>query len=301
MELGKFMMRFWVGVLLAVVVLPLWVEAYQPSLDELISKALGKGSDISRMILESRTEVFDPLQAETNAEKTVRIPGVGANEPIVVKKDERTFRQVTYWLRNKMLAVETFSPKGELLHFYFKEGLDPLAINLHKTRKFSQADVLLAYLPFIESHRQGWREGLERWGLQPVAVDLVRATKGRILYRLRESPGKSLWLDRAGFYPVKLHTLIQGGALPQAITIEFFEFMRIEKHQKPTFSFPRTTNYLLNGLLFKQTTVTRILTNPSWRSFPLKRLRDKRQELAAAAVSVVQGAAGLHMGVGGLQ
>ena len=267
--------------------IPASVLAYEPSLDEIISRSLGDRSYISRIIIESQSAVFDPLRVagdagESDGAEAVRMPGVGADEPVPTREEDRAFRQTTYWARDKFLAVETFSEDGELLHFYLREALEPISVNISEERRFSELDVLIPYLPFIEGIREGWEEGLDRWGLQPATVDLVRATKGSIFYRLTEVPGKSVWLDRKRYYPVKIRTLVEGGVQPLAMTIEFSEFLLFEGTEKQTFGFPRTINHLLGGMLFKQTTVTSMLVNPSWRRFPLTRLRKKGRKLAVS-------------------
>lgn len=259
-------------------------QAYEPPLEEIVARVLKDRSFYSKVIIETHSEVFDPMsQAGSGAAAAgavVRIPGVGADETVPIRQEDRAFRQSTYWVRDMFLAVETFSLDDEPLHFYLREALRPISVNLTESRKFSDWDVLVPYLPFIEDNREDWLEGLGRWGLLPATVDLVRAPKGRILYRLMESPGKSVWIDRMHHLPVKINTRIEGGTQPLDITIEFGEFLLFQGEQDQQFEFPRTINYLLDGRLFKQTTVTGILVNPSWRRFPLTRLRKRGRELS---------------------
>lgn len=263
---------------------PTPAQAYEPPLEEIVSRVLEDRSFFSKAIIETHSQVFDPMSeagsGAAEAGAVVRIPGVGADETVPVHQEDRAFRQITYWVRNMFLAVETFSLDGEPLHFYLREALQPVSVNLTESRKFSDWDVLVPYLPFIEDNRENWLEGLGRWGLLPATVDLVRAAKGRIVYRLMESPGKSVWIDRKHHLPVKINTRIAGGTQPLDITIEFGEFLLFEGGENQQFEFPRTINYLLDGRLFKQTTVTGILVNPSWRRFPLTRLRERGRELA---------------------
>lgn len=259
---------------------PISAWAYEPSLEEIIARSAKDRSSFGRAIIETQSAVFDPIGAGADTGDNVRTPGVGPNEDIPEPQEAKSFRQTIYWVRNKILAVETFSSEGELLHFYLAEVLEPISVNLTNDRLFSDIDVLNPYLPFIEDNRESWKEGLDRWGLLPSAVSLVRASKGRVFYRLAESPGKSLWLERKRYLPVRINTLVEGGIRPLAITIEFSDFILIEGVGEQLFVFPRTVNHLLDGVLFKQTTVTGILVNPSWRAFPLTRLRKKAGELA---------------------
>ena len=134
----------------------------------------------------------------------VRVPGVGGDEasPRIVR--ERGFLQTIYWMRDRFLAVETFSEDGQPIHIYLDDGLQPISVGLAGDRKFSDWDILPPYLPFVEENREDWLEGLNRWGLLPHRVDLVRAAKGRIYFRMFESPGKSVWIDRERYLPVRL-------------------------------------------------------------------------------------------------
>ena len=260
------------------------LRAYEPPMDEMVKRILSKSTSTSRAIIRTRSRVFDPSQgngasSDQAGDAALRIPGVGPDETLPVEQPEREFHQTTYWIRNSFLAVETFAADGELLHFYINEAMQPLSVNFSEERKFSELDILLPYLPFMEESRADWQEGLDRWGLQPASVDFVRAAKGKVYYRLLESPGKFLWVDRIRHLPVRLHTLLEGGRRPLALTIEFGEFLLIQESEGQTFAFPRTINYLLNGRLFKQTVVQKFDADPPWRRFPLTRLRKKGREL----------------------
>ena len=275
------------GPLLLVAAAPA-ARAYEPPLEEMVKRILSKSTLTTRAIIRTRSVVFDPTgraeSASDSAGQTIalRVPGVGPDEEPLVPREERTFWQMTYWVRNSFLAVETFSTDGKLLHFYINEAVQPFSFNLHEERFFSQLDVLLPYLPFVGETKTDWQEGLDRWGLQPASVDFVRASKGRVYYRLFEAPGKSMWVDRIRHLPVRINTLIEGGVRPLALTIEFGDFLLFREGEGEPFAFPRTINYLLDGRLFKQTIVQQFDANPSWHRFPLTRLRNKRQELLAA-------------------
>lgn len=259
--------------------------AYEPPLEEIIARSLRDRSYFGRAIIETESAVYDPFantQSPGNNGK-VRTLGVGADEVVSELQEDKGFRQTIYWVRNRLLAVETFAMNGELLHFYLKEGLEPVSVNFSESRPFADIDLLNPYLPFIEDNREDWETGLDRWGLQPQTVSLVRASKGVVYFQLLESPGKSLWLDRIRFLPARINTLIEGDPSPLAITIEFTEFILVPGEEEQMFAFPRTINHLLDGALFKQTTVRSLLVNPSWRSFPLTRLRKKALAVSESA------------------
>ena len=259
--------------------------AYEPKLEEIIARSLRDRSYFSRAVIKTESIVYDPFSTAGNSSDkiSVRTLGVGADEVVPAIQEERAFKQTIFWVRNRMLAVETFSISGELLHFYHKEAMAPLSVNLSESRPFAEIDVLNPYLPFIEDNREDWETGLDRWGLQPQTVSLVRSTKGEVYYQLSESPGKSLWLDRIRFLPARINTIVEGDPSPLAITIEFTEFLMVPGEEEQLFAFPRTINHLIDGALFKQTTVSSLIVNPSWRSFPLTRLRKQAQKLADLA------------------
>lgn len=263
------------------------VSAYEPPIREIVTRFLENKSATTRAIIHSRSMVFDPFAApapagEAGAEADqVVATGVGEDERLPVLQPERGFRQVTYWVRDIFLAVETFSLEGELLHFYLSETFRPISVNLHPERNFTDSDVLHPYLPFTGESAQGWWEGLDRWGLRPTAVEIVRVPKGGIFYRLVESEGKALWVERENHLPLRIETLIEGGEAPTPLTIEFSDFLLFGETTEDVFFFPGTINYLIDGKLFKQTRVRRMESNPSWRNFPLTRLRNKGRELLA--------------------
>jgi hypothetical protein len=264
-------------------------RAYEPTVGEIIARFLQNKSATTRVIVESKSVVFDPF-AERLATAdaagqvdAVLIPGVGEDEELLTELPEREFVQVTYWMRDLFLAVETFSSGGELLHFYMKEGFEPVSFSLVPERPFSEWDVVSPYVPFLEGEEVAWRAGLHRWGVQPETVQLLRTAKGEVHFRLVESPGKAVWVDRARYVPLKIDTLLEGGKKPLAMSIEFQEFLLFGDEEEGLLIFPRTTNFLLDGRLFKQTTVRRFENEPSWNRFPLTRLRRKAAELREAA------------------
>lgn len=269
--------------------------AYEPTVDEIVTRFLEKTPPTTRAIFETRSVVFDPFAtgepAADAAEGATLTSGVGEDEEVQNEQPERAFIQTTYWIRNSFLAVETFSTDGELLHFYLGEKFKPISLNQSADRPFADWDVLSPYLPFLEAGAEGWREGLDRWGVQPERVEFIRTPKGLVYFKLVEGPGKSVWVDRFLHRPLKIETVIEGGPEPLRLTIEFGEFMLFGDEEAGPVMFPRTINYLLDGRLFKQTTVRRFENEPPWARFPLTRLRRKGRELleASAAKDSIRG------------
>ena len=265
---------------LVVFVGPNPVSAYEPQLDELIERALPTQSLVDRLIFEVTTTVFDP---NAIPEKKGGIPVAneqGATSPDaisgVVVQPERSYFQKIYWVREKITAVETFSSSGEPLHFYFSEQFKPVSVNLGQERIFGDWDIVPAFLPFLSAKRAVWQEGLVNWGVNPEKVELLRSPKGQIFYIMQGKPRQYAKIQRDGFRVVRIASEIQGGDTRRQLHIEFSEFMmhgRWNSEVEGVF-FPRTTSYLLDGKLFRQSVVTKFEANPSWRVFPLSRLRE---------------------------
>ncbi len=137
------------------------VSAYQPTVDEIVTRFLENTAATTRAIIETRSVVFDPFATGDSARAAAGagngatlIPGVGSDEVLSVEQPEREFLQKTYWIRHSFLAVETFSTGGELLHFYLAEKFREISFSSSLERPFSDWDVLSPYLPFLEAGRQ---------------------------------------------------------------------------------------------------------------------------------------------------
>ncbi len=256
------------------------VSAYQPTVDEIVTRFLENTAATTRAIIETRSVVFDPFASNGTTlagagNGATLIPGVGSDEVLPVEQPEREFLQRTYWIRHSFLAVETLSTGGELLHFYLNEKFREISFSSSPERPFSDWDVLSPYLPFLEAGRPDWLEGLDRWGVQPERVEFVRTPKGQVHFNLVEGPGKRVWVERERHRPLKIETLIEGGERSSRLSVAFSEFFLFGNEQNGWVMYPRTTNFLLDGRLFKQTTVRRFENEPPWKKFPLTRLRRK--------------------------
>lgn len=277
-----------VGMLLLLLLFAPRVWGYEANIEEIVAGSTNLDSKISRAILEVHSSVFEhsageaPPEPEPGEEPLPEKADENEMEPGPIEQPDREFRQTIYWIRGKFLAVETFSMSGELLHFHLDESYIPLSFNISGERFFSDWDVLPSFLAFVEDSRLSWLEGAARWGVQPTGVTLVRSYKGRVLYDLYDSAGNSIWVDRSKMRPVRIVTNITGGGEKLVLTLEFSEFMIFGRAPEGVrgFDYPRTVNFMLDGELFKQNTLRSIRVNPSWRDFPLTRLRRKAAELA---------------------
>ncbi|MDH4247671.1 MAG: hypothetical protein OEW39_07635 [Deltaproteobacteria bacterium] len=261
----------WFGVV--GMVYPALVHAYVPDLKELEALIQSKGNRLERAYIETRTWVYNPTPVPGEQEGTAERPPL--------RLPEQGFLQKIYWIRQSFLGIETYSESGELLHFYWQEGVDPVAVNLKPERTFALSDILPAYLPYVEANPDQWRRGMGDWGLSPYRVELVRGSKDTLYYRLAEGPHTGVWLERATLHPVRLDTEVAGGGDPLRLTLEFFDFVELLEASSNTSTvyFPFITNYLLNGRLFRQTQVVEFQVNPKERDFPVTAMRKRAQEL----------------------
>lgn len=263
---GVFLCAAW-GLLLAAPT----ARAYVPELESIFAQIAARRPGISRAILETRSVVFDPFALYTPGPSGLPHPDAPQPESL-----GRAYRQKIYWIRDRLLGIETYSESGQPLHFFLKEGYRPVQGGYDPGRVFREADILPPYLPFLAGSAAAWRRALSFWGLIPQKVDLVRGSKGRLLYRLVEEGGGGVWVDRERLLAIRLETNIAGGKEPRNLRIEFTEFI-VMKGNNPDRSdvfYPRTINYLMDGLLIKQTRLLSFQANPSRKSFPFKRLRN---------------------------
>jgi len=268
--------RITAWIALSLILAPGVVGAYVPNTQDLEDLIQALGFRLERAYIETRTEVYSPLPAPGELEGTAERP------PQL--QPERGFIQKIYWVRQALLGIETYSATGELLHFYLSEGGNVIQASLNPQRSFALADILPPYLPFVESNPAQWRRGLTEWGISPNRVELVRGAKDILYFRLAEGPQSGLWLDRDSILPVRLDAVVQGGGDPLRLTLLFGDFAEVieASANSATLHYPFTTNYLLNGRLFRQTRVVEFRDNPKERDLPLSALRKRAQEISAA-------------------
>ena len=274
--------------------------AYYPSMKDLFLRITTRTPAIDRAIILTRTVVFDPFglfqaggteeagaMAENgaadsgapgeNLEKTDRAEWLADEQ----EKPGREFHQRIYWIRGFLLAIETLSKSGELLHFRLRDEGRTFQAAVSKERQFSDADILPPYLPFLSSLEHKWRGGMEYWGVSPTEVNLALGEKGAILLKLEDGPDRAMYLHQKWLRPEKLVTVITGNDNPQVLTIEFGKFLVVQNKSPDgqESHYPARVDFLLDGRLFKQTHVLKFRANPSMRRFPLTRLRALAKQL----------------------
>jgi len=259
------------GILLAAGAAP--VSAYVPAPDELFLQIGLQVPLVTRGIFETRTLVFDPTPRAADR----LADAAGAIEPEPQELPERGFRQRIYWMRDSLLAIETFSLTGEPLHVYLDEGVEPVSRDLG-ARHFEPMDVIHPYIPFMGGRPADWRAALAAWSINPWRVGMRPGYKLRNLYRLGED-GAAAYLDPARLALVSLEARALNGAHPIALTLNFGEglvFGESVKREEQLY-FPRVVDFLVNGRLFKQVRVTSFRPDPPPNAFPLARLRGLAQ------------------------
>jgi len=249
---------------------------YVPSLEEVYRQIAASQPGVTRIVLESESEVFDPLGRFTPAPAEP----LGADAP-PPQASGRAFRRKVYWIRDRLLAVETFSLSGKRLHIYLREGPRPVQENFDPARLFDSSEVLPVYLPFLSGDPTWWRKAANFWGVAPYRVDLVRAGKGEMLYRMEDGPRRAVWVRPESLVVTRLDAALEGGETPGALTFEFAEFIMVpgSPPQGGTLSYPLTINVLLDGRLIRRTRLLRLDIDPSVQGFPITRLRKDAERI----------------------
>lgn len=250
--------------------------AYLPEVGDVYQKLLRGNLLANRVILYTRSLVFDPFTNGDKKEKNADSLYTGENgefPPKVLK--EKSFTQKLYWVRGKVLMVETFDLSGKLIHLFLDEGFKPVTKSFSPERKFTTMDIISPFMPFLISGQTAIKNGLADWGISPTQVTLVQDLKKEIYYQVDGGTHQNLWVDRIFLRPVRLNTLIADKGSPLKLTLEFSNyFLHIKgKYNREAFSYPGVIDFLLDGKLFKQTVLKNLKVDPSWRFIPLSRIR----------------------------
>lgn len=256
-------------------------RGYVPPLAELYARLSERRPVVSRAILETRVTVYDPAaraQDDPAAELGEGLPVRPAVLP------ERGFRQRIYWIRDRLLAVQTLDGEGTPLHLYLDEGLGPISGDLAGGRHFDPLDVLHPYVPFMGATLHDWRDGLHRWGVFPERVRLERAAKERTRYVLEGRDGGAAVLERQGLGLRRIETTVRFGErrLPLSLAFGPAYIYGESEERADLLRFPRTVLVRLDGRLIKKIALVRLDYEPSLREFPLEALREQARGLAEA-------------------
>lgn len=253
---------------------------YVPSLQEIYAELVFRVPAVSRAIIETRVIVYEtgsngahPRDAGNRAVK----PG----EYFPAEATERGFQQRIYWIRDRLLAIETLNTAGDPIHFYMDEGLGEVAGDLTGTRHFEPVDVRHPYIPFMAGSLNGWLKGMEQWGVYPTSVRLRRAYKSKFLYTLTDGEGSYAAFDPKRLQLKRIECLIEQSGQPARLSIVFggSHIYGGKIAREKLLYFPRTVDFFIDGKLVKQITLLRLRHNPSLREFPLIRLRKSARDL----------------------
>ncbi|MDH5751304.1 MAG: hypothetical protein OEZ59_02655 [Deltaproteobacteria bacterium] len=243
--------------------------AYQPGFEELEQMIATPGGQLHRLVFKATTTVFNPFEKEGGDQES-------SGEHLPVPQPEWSFSQEVFWINGRFLGVETSSLEGQPLHFFWEEGVSPVSAGLDPERVFVTEDIVPPFMPFLETSYSAWKRGMRAWGINPSRMSLVRGEKDRFMFLLSDGAEMGVWIDRHYMVPVRMETVVQGGERPWKLVIEFSDFAElVENEAARPVVFPLTTNYLLDGRLFRQTRVQDLQVNPSTRGIPITSLRNR--------------------------
>lgn len=254
--------------LLALVSGPLSALGYVPTPAELFAQWGAQVPQVNRAILELHTTVFDPAAARPPDPE-------GGAEPVWPELAERGFHQRVYWIRDTLLAVETFTPQGEPLHLYLDEGLGVTSLDLAGDRHFDPLDVLHPYLPFLGGTVTDWKRGLAEWGIVPTRVSLMPTGKGRTWYRVGGEDAAALLIP-GRLALAGLETTVLGGPQPLHLSVRFSDASLIageSDNREELLYVPHSATVFLEERPLKVIKVARLDADPPLSAFPLERLR----------------------------
>ena len=258
--------------------------AYLPALAEIYRQIHAQLGRPEAFVFTSRSRVF------TMAPPTGESGGVTAAENpdaalVVEERPERTFRQRVSWVAGGPVAVETFSDQNELLHLYLEEEGRVRTANLQPFRHFTEMDVEVPYLHFLERDPQNWLKAMTYWGVVPDRVGLASAYKGAVHYLLVDHTGNEAWIDQRELRPVRLRTRVETRGEPVWLGIAFSDFLIFrDRGSQQKWDFPSTTHFYLDGQLFKVSRVIDVNSNPKRDAMPFDRIRaelDRQEALEA--------------------
>ena len=254
-----------------------------PSLQEFYAELAFRVPAVSRAIIETRVTVYES-EADRAHPRDGGNRAVKPGEDIPDEATERGFQQRIYWIRDRLLAIETLNTAGDPIHFYMDEGLGQVAGDLTETRHFEPVDVRHPYIQFMTGSLSGWLKGMGRWGIFPTSVRLRRAYKSRVLYSLTDGEGSYAAFDPKRLQLKRIECLIEQSGQPARLSIEFggshIYGGKIEREK--LLYFPRTVDFFIDGKPIKRITLLRLRDDPPLRDFPLIRLRKSARELVKA-------------------
>ncbi len=245
--------------------------AYLPSLDELFEWiALRKGG-LRSAYMETHSEVFTPNYAT---------PALFQSTPTSAKN----FIQRIYWRAGRQLVIETLSVQDKrVLHVYLQQKNSIQAASLSQ-RVFSVQEVRPPFLGFMQGSARAWQTELNEWGVFPTVVRLVPHLKSTHVLKLWQNEEKSLWLDEASLYPIRLETQIQGnGKEPWRLAIQFGPFV-MANSDSLNVHYPFQMDFLIEQRLFRRTRVLNFVPAARQNKALIKRVRDQLKRVDALRV-----------------
>lgn len=238
-------------------------QADQLTWDDMMPQVLRHNQAWEQVLLNTSVEVF---------------------EPFVLKKEEppqpmlmHGFLQTIYWKSGQLLAIETRDQQNELLHFYYEALGDIEDALTQSQRPFAQEDIFPHYLKFIVQRPKDWESVAEMFGIQSREISLFRDLDASIYYRIGDLQTQNFALiDEQSFLLKALQYEIQSQNGVHTIRIQFKEMTPYGDLQ-----YPKSTEYLIDGKLFKRVTVSQ-LNVPE--TLPLRALRQSALKWSTPAM-----------------
>lgn len=219
----------------------------------------------SGMRFETKVQVFDPLPPR-KADGTV--------SAVSLPLPQRGYTQRIHWKDSSLLAVETFSASGSLVHHWWSyEGEQR---EWRGAPGFTQDEVQWLWLEFTSRRRLTREQALREWGVRSFRVSQELDGDNNVYYRVgHPTSGAHAWIDPQTF---QLHALRQPILLPDGqewmLEVIYLDFKTYRQQD-----YPSVAEYRLNGKLLKKMTITQL---ERIGDLPVGSLREQSLKLKAA-------------------
>ena len=246
--------------------------AYYPlSWDDLMFQMESRMS-WKRLKMETIVQVFDPfskIEGNEIPEHPVEIPSRG-------------YKQMIHWKDGEVLVVETYSMNENLLHFYyeFKERL--MSVSLNDNRTFEVEDIMPLQLRFRSRFGEVRSKALQEVGILKKEIAYHVRQDNHVFLRIGDYESGHYALLNPKTYDLSVvHNRIWKDDTSW-INLKII-FKNYETYRWQTY--PKVTEYYLDGQLFKRVTVSSVRTISR---LPIKRLNELATELRDKKIATLK-------------
>jgi len=237
--------------------------AYYPlSWDDLMYQMESRMS-WKRLKMETVVQVFDPLAGTKEndiPEHHVEIPARG-------------YKQMIHWKDGEVLVVETYSMKGQLLHFYYEYNQDLMSVSLNDNRTFETEDIMPIQLRFRSKFGEIRSKALQEIGIVNKEIEYHVSEDNHVYLRIGYlDSGHYALLNPKTYDLSAVHNRVwkpDGSWLDLKIIFKKYETYRWQ-------TYPKVTEYFLKDQLFKRVSVSSVRTISR---LPIKRLKELAAKL----------------------